>query len=223
MIPEHVRERLITRKCDMIIDDLKQKYGTLTGLTGLDLGGGKGWYTSRLLDTMHSNNIILVERSRRQAEDAEKRDPRIKPIIADIAELPFGENSADFAFSINVFHHLDDREAQRKAFESLSKVLKPGGRFYLHEMNVQNLFFRLYMNYFFPLVKTIDEGIENWIDPQMTVIGNFISGKIIYFTFMPEFTGKTMIRLFAPIEKKLENSRLGKYSAHYLRVFENNK
>ncbi len=223
MIPEHVRERLITRKCNMIIDDLKQKYGTLTGLTGLDLGGGKGWYTSRLLDTMSTNNIILVERSRRQAEDAEKRDPRIKPIIADIAELPFGENSADFAFSINVFHHLDNREAQRKAFESLSKVLKPGGRFYLHEMNVQNLFFRLYMNYFFPLVKTIDEGIENWIDPQMTGIGNFISSKIIYFTFMPEFAGKTMIRLFAPIEKKLENSRLGKYSAHYLRVFENNK
>jgi SAM-dependent methyltransferase/uncharacterized membrane protein YbhN (UPF0104 family) len=223
MIPEHVRERLVTSKCDMIIDDLKQGYSSLAGLTGLDLGGGKGWHTSRLLDMMHVGNVVLVEKSRRQTEDAEKRDPRIKPVIADIAELPFEENYADFAFSINVFHHLDNREAQRKAFESLSKVLKPGGKFYLHEISVQNLFIRLYLNYFFPLVKTIDEGIENWIDPQITSIGNFISAKISYFTFLPEFAGKTMTRLFEPIERKLENSRLGKYSAHYLRVFENNK
>lgn len=223
MIPEHMRERLITRKCDMIINDLKQKYGSLSGLTGLDLGGGKGWYTSRLLDIMRNNNIILVEKSLRQAGDAEKRDPRIKPVIADITRLPFEENSADFAFSINVFHHLEDRESQRKAFESLGKVLKPSGKLYLHEMNLKNLLFRLYLNYFFPLVKTIDEGIENWIDPQMTKIGSFVSDKIIYFTFMPEFAGRFIVKILEPIEKRLENSRYRIYSAHYFRVFENRK
>jgi hypothetical protein len=31
MIPEHVRERLINRKCSLIIDDLKQKYSSLDG------------------------------------------------------------------------------------------------------------------------------------------------------------------------------------------------
>ena len=90
-------------------------------------------------------------------------------------------------------------------------------------MNLKNLFFRLYLNYFFPLVKTIEEGIENWIDPQMTSTGNFVSDKIIYFTFMPEFAGRFLMKLLEPIEKRLENSRYAIYSAHYLRVFENRK
>lgn len=224
MIPEHVRERLIGRKCNMMVDDLKEKFGDdLSKLTGLDLGGGKGWYTSRLIEMTGSPNITLVERSVNQAADAARRDPKIKTVIADISDLPFEENSADFAFSINVFHHLDDRDAQKRAFDSLSKVLKPGGKFYLHEMNVQNIFFKLYMNYFFPLVKTIDEGIENWIEPGMEKAGKLVSDKIIYFTFLPEFVGKGALKFFEPVEKKLESSRFAKYSAHYFRVFENRK
>lgn len=224
MIPEHVRERLITRKCNMMIDDLKEKHGNdLSKLTGLDLGGGKGWYTSRLIDMTGSENILLVERSVNQAADAVKRDPRIKTVIADISELPFELNSADFAFSINVFHHLNDRDSQKRAFESLGKVLKPGGKFYLHEMNVQNILFKVYMNYFFPLVKTIDEGIENWIEPGMREAGHFISDKIVYFTFLPEFVGEGALKIFEPVEKRLERSRFAKYSAHYFRVFENRK
>ncbi len=222
MIPEHVRDRLIIRKCDMIVKDLKEKYGKLDGLIGLDLGGGKGWYSSRLID-MTGAKIILVERSVNQANDAVKRDPRINSVIASIEELPFKTNYADFAFSINVFHHLDDRESQKKAFLAVSRVLKPRGKFYLHEINVHNIFFKIYMNYFFPLVKTIDEGIENWIEPKLTQFGNLISNKIIYFTFLPEFVGKRPMKFFEPIEKKIENSRLKKYSAHYFRVFENIK
>jgi ubiquinone/menaquinone biosynthesis C-methylase UbiE len=222
MIPEHVRERLIQRKCSCIVEDLKQKHGKLNGLTGLDLGGGKGWYTSRLID-LTGANVILVERSTGQAEDAVRRDPRIQAVVADIEDLPFDSSFADFAFSINVFHHLEGRDAQKKAFDSVSRVLKPEGIFYLHEMNVHNIFFKIYMNYFFPLVKSIDEGIELWIDPKLEKAGNFLSNKIIYFTFLPEFAGKKMIKFLEPLEKKLENSSLKKYSAHYFRVFDNNK
>ena len=222
MIPEHIRERLIQRKCSLIIEDLKQKHRNLEGLTGLDLGGGKGWYTSRLID-LTGAKVILVERSTGQAKDALSRDPRIMAVVADIEELPFGNNFADFAFSINVFHHLEERNAQKRAFDSVSRVLKPEGSFYLHEMNVHNIFFKIYMNYFFPLVKTIDEGIELWIDPKLARAGNFLSDRIIYFTFLPEFIGKRMMKLLEPLERRLENSSFGKYSAHYFRVFENNK
>jgi SAM-dependent methyltransferase len=223
MIPEHVRDRLIIRKCDMIVEDLKKTYGEkLDKLVGLDLGGGKGWYTRRLID-LTGAKIILVERSLNQAKDAKQNDPRINPVIADIENLPFGNNYADFAFSINVFHHLDNREAQKKAFLAASRVLKPGGKFYLHEINIHNIFFKVYMNYFFPLVKTIDEGIENWIEPKIAAFGDLISNKIIYFTFLPEFVGKKTLTILEPIEKKMESSILKKYSAHYFRVFENLK
>jgi SAM-dependent methyltransferase len=221
MIPEHIRLRLIDRKCSLITGNLNTK-NPGGKLLGLDLGGGKGWYTSRLIDQTGAD-IVLVERSFNQASDAVKRDPRIKPVVADICHLPFKENSADFGFSINVFHHLSDTDAQLEAFESLSRVLKDNHNFYLHEINIHNLFFKLYMNYLFPLVKTIDEGIECWIEPGKNRFGKFISEKIVYFTFIPDFIGRGFMKLLLPVERKLESSGLNKYSAHYFRVFTNRK
>jgi hypothetical protein len=57
----------------------------------------------------------------------------------------------------------------------------------------------------------------------MTKAGNFVSDKIIYFTFLPEFAGRFAIKFLEPVERKLEKSRFDKYSAHYLRIFENYK
>lgn len=220
MIPEHIRKHLIERKCSMIIDNLKANASNK--LIGLDLGGGKGWYTSRIID-LTGAKIILVERSLNQALDAIKRDPRIKTVIADMQYLPFKESSIDFGFSINAFHHLDNQDAQLKAFNSFSYVLKNKHNFFLHEMNVHNIFFRIYMNYFFPLIKSIDEGIECWIDPNKNKFGNFVSNNIIYFTFAPDFISSGFLKLLMPLERKLENSSINKYSAHYFRIFENIK
>ena len=79
------------------------------------------------------------------------------------------------------------------------------------------------MNYMFPLVKTIDEGIESWIDPSLKSFGNFVSEKIVYFTFIPDFIGRGVMKLLMPVERRLENSRFSRYSAHYFRVFTNRK
>jgi len=222
LIPQHIRERLLERKCRMIYESLQGQYGETKNLIGLDLGGGKGWYTSRLID-MTGAKIILVEKSANQASDAAKRDNRIETLVEDIEKLPYADSSIDFAFSINVIHHLDDREAQLRAFECIGRVLKPGGKFFLHEINVRNIFFKLYMNYFFPLVKTIDEGIEYWIDPQKDSFGKLESKKIIYFTFLPDFISFRLLRLLDPIEHLLEKSFLKVYSAHYFREFVNKK
>lgn len=222
MIPAHIQERLIDRKCNLIIDDLKMRGQDSKNLTGLDLGGGKGWHASRIADAIGAN-IILVERSFNQAKDAVKRDCRIKAVLADIKDLPFKVDSIDFGFSINAFHHLDNEDAHIQAFASLSGILKDRQCFYLHEINTKNIFFRIYMNYVFPLIKTIDEGIECWITPEKIKFGNFISNKIVYFTFMPDFISNFFMRIFIPLEKRLENSPLKKYSAHYFRVFENIK
>jgi len=222
MIPYHIRERLIERKCKLIIDDIATSSEDSHKLTGLDLGGGKGWYASRVIDYSGAS-VILVERSFNQATDARSKDPRIKAVLADIQHLPFKQDSIDFGFSINVFHHLHNEAAQMRAFASLSAVLKNKRRFYLHEINTSNIFFKIYMNYIFPLIKTIDEGIETWISPDRNSFGKFISREIVYFTFMPDFIGSSFMKLLLPIEKKLELSRYKKYSAHYFRIFENIK
>jgi ubiquinone/menaquinone biosynthesis C-methylase UbiE len=213
---------LIERKCNYIRDEIKSDSGKTENLTGLDLGGGKGWYTSRMRDITGAD-IILVERSFNQAKDAIRRDPRIKAVIADMTNLPFKDDKIDFAFSINVVHHLDDREAQKRAMDSISRVLKNNVPFMLHEINTHNIVFKIYMNYLFPLYKTIDEGIEWWIDPRIDHFGKLVSDKIIYFTFVPDFISYRLMKLLMPIERKLENSRFSKYSAHYFRVFRNRK
>lgn len=222
MIPEHIRVRLIERKCNYIFDEIKRDITKPEKSIGLDLGGGKGWHTSRMIDITDAN-VILIERSFNQAKDAVTRDPRIKAVIADMTNLPFKDNKIDFAFSINVVHHLDDRKAQNTAMESISRVLKTGSPFMLHEINTHNLIFKIYMNYLFPLYKTIDEGIEWWIDPGIDKFGNLVSDKIIYFTFVPDFINYRLMRMLIPIERRLENSRFSKYSAHYFRVFINRK
>lgn len=222
MIPEHIRERLIDRKCKLIADYLVSSPADQHKKTGLDLGGGKGWYASRIID-LTGAAVILVERSLNQVKDAHSRDPRIKTVLADIQHLPFKKDSIDFSFSINVFHHLENEVAQLKAFESLSSALRNGGHFYLHEINTNNMFFKIYMNYIFPLIKTIDEGIECWIMPDRNRFGNFISHTIVYFTFMPDFISSSLMKLLSPVEQKLELSRYKKYSAHYFRMFVNIK
>jgi ubiquinone/menaquinone biosynthesis C-methylase UbiE len=222
MIPEHIRVRLIERKCNYMLDEIKNESDKPDKLTGLDLGGGKGWYTSRMTDITNAN-VILVDRSFNQAKDAVTRDPRFKAVVADMTNLPFKDDKIDFAFSINVVHHLDDRKAQARAMESISRVLKTGSPFMLHEMNTHNIVFKIYMNYLFPLYKTIDEGVEWWIDPRIDKFGNLISDKIIYFTFVPDFINYRLMKMLMPVEKRLENSRFSKYSAHYFRVFRNRK
>ena len=42
---------------------------------------------------------------------------------------------------------------------------------------------------------------------------------IRYFTFLPEFLPFSIVRLFGPLERRLEASPLGVYSAHYTAVF----
>ena len=98
------------------------------------------------------------------------------------------------------------------------RVLKPGGRFLLHEMNVENALFRGYVSYVFPLLKSIDEGTELWIRPKHLpeIRGGRWQREIRYFTFLPEFLPNVVLHAARPFERRLEASPLRAYSAHYM-------
>lgn len=213
--PEWVRERLVDRKCRMMIERLPQGQR----LIGLDIGGGEGWSTSRMTD-LTGARLILVERSLNQARCAIRRDARIRAVVADIRALPFREGAIDFAYSVNVIHHLPGREEQVAAFNAVASVLKRGGRFFLHEINTRNPLFDLYMSYIFPLLKSIDEGTEHWLEPAVDTYGRCRSNEVIYFTFVPEFIGERILRILSPLERRLESSRLKHFSAHFFRPFD---
>lgn len=139
---------------------------------------------------------------------------------ASANDLPFAKDSFDFVYAINLFHHIDERERAQVLSEVL-RVLKPGGMFFLHEMNSRNPWFRFYLSYLFPLVNCIDEGHERWIAPDElpSVQGATWARNPLYFTFLPDFLPAWLWSCLIPLERILEASPgLQRYSAHYMAV-----
>jgi SAM-dependent methyltransferase len=133
--------------------------------------------------------------------------------------LPFRNESFDFAYAVNIVHHLPSREHQRLALCEAARVLKPGGVFFLHEINVINPLFRFYMGYVFPLIKRIDEGTELWLDPARLPQADGLRLELVsYFTFIPDFVPRPLMRFLLPVEHRLEASRWAPYSAHFMAV-----
>jgi SAM-dependent methyltransferase len=139
--------------------------------------------------------------------------------IGSALDIRAPDASYDFVYTINVLHHLASVSDQRAAFAELFRVLKPGGLMFVHEINTRNLLFRFYMGYVFPSLNCIDEGVERWILPNR--LERYTHNPVIdvrYFTFLPEFVPGFAVRWLAPLERMLEKSPLGIYSAHYMAV-----
>jgi SAM-dependent methyltransferase len=219
-IPEHVRTRLLARKVAIMDARLA---GEGAGLRGLDLGCGQGWYACELARKGHK--ITGVDQSEGQLarahEYAEGEGLALDLRWANAADLPFPDASFDFAYAVNMIHHVTDLDLRGQLFQEVARVLRPGGVFFLHEINTENPLFRFYVGYVFPLLCDIDEGTEKWIRPGRLprVEGAEWEREITYFTFLPDFVPAALLRSLAPLERALERSPLRQWSAHYTATF----
>jgi len=221
-IGEGLRERLLDRKIGMIVATV----GGAKGLTGLDVGCGQGQYSIEMAArgaTMSGVDLSQGQISGARKE-AVKNGESIDFRVASATSLPFPDNSFDFAYAINSFHHILDREMQALAIEEVVRVLKPGGVFILHEMNPRNPLYRFYLGYVFPLIKNIDEGVEQWLSPLTLPAANNARWATVtdYFTFLPDFIPRLVLRVLVPLENALEQSSLQQWSAHYMGVLKKN-
>jgi len=219
-IPDHVRERLLGKKIALIGRTL-DCHGIGKQSKGLDLGCGQGWYLAELRQLGYA--VTGTDYSQGQLDRAQLhlRSKSLDPgelIRADAQQLPFADDSFDFVYSVNAIHHILEDGAQHRALREIVRVLRPGGVFLLHEINTENPVFRWYMGYLFPLLTKIDEGNEEWVLPTALP---FVPGaswerdRVEYFTFLPDFVPKLLLRAFAPLETWLERSRMRRMSAHY--------
>jgi SAM-dependent methyltransferase len=218
-IPEHVRIRLLARKTAVMRKHLDAHLPASGQLSGLDIGCGQGWYTAEMAHAGYQ--IRGIDESSKQIERARilhANELRLDFQTADAAELPFPDNTFDFAYAINVMHHITDNDKRARAFNEIARVLKPRGIFFLQEINVSNPFFRFYMAYVFPLIRSIDEGTEKWIDPHRlpNVTGGSWQTQVDYFTFIPDFAPAIVHNMLQPIEHYLERSIMRTWSAHYV-------
>jgi 2-polyprenyl-3-methyl-5-hydroxy-6-metoxy-1,4-benzoquinol methylase/uncharacterized membrane protein YbhN (UPF0104 family) len=223
-IPAARRHALLTRKTKMMRDCLSTLGTVSTGLTGrtvcrgLDVGCGQGWYIGRMREM--GFDVTGIDASAGQVALAGQNLGDAALVRAGSAlEIPAPDGSFDFVYTINVLHHLASIDEQRRAFRELTRVLRPDGLLFVHEINTTNVLFRFYMGYVFPSVNCIDEGVERWLLPRrLSAYTDVPVIDIRYFTFLPEFLPAAVVRLLSPIEQRLERSSWHAYSAHYMAV-----
>jgi tRNA (uracil-5-)-methyltransferase TRM9 len=66
---------------------------------------------------------------------AEKFDLAVNLAAADAINLPYADNSFDFAIAVAAYHHIEGKEERPEAFRELYRVLKPGGEAFLTVWN----------------------------------------------------------------------------------------
>ncbi|MBK8015281.1 MAG: class I SAM-dependent methyltransferase [Betaproteobacteria bacterium] len=109
------------------------------GIDWLDLGCGH----SVLPKWRHESEIDLISRCRVvfgldfDLNSLKKHATISARIRGDIARLPFPESSFDLVTANMVVEHLDDPETQ---FKEVFRVLRPGGKFIFHTMNVRGYY-----------------------------------------------------------------------------------
>ncbi len=212
----YVLERLLERKTERMRRRLGQTFDQPETLLGVDIGCGTGGYAARMAESCRQ--MVAVDAAEGQVRQAaSRRQPNSAFLSAQLPHMPFADASVDFAYAINVFHHLPNRGTQRKAFAEVARILKPGGVFFIHEINTINPLFRFYMGYVFPVLHQLDDGSELWLTPDdveaLTDL-SVVAGE--YFTFLPEFTPRLWQTGLGFLERWLEQSRLQRYSAHYM-------
>lgn len=185
-----------------------------SGVT-LDLGCGLGAYCHELAQRGHT--VVGLDGAHELLRRAAAGGGSF--VQGDALALPFPDASLDFVFCVGVLHHLRDEAAQAAAVREVTRVLKPGGSFTVHETNTRNPLFRLYMGYVFPILKSVDEGTEWWIEPQRwTRQPGLEHVRTEHFTFLPDFAPRFLLPLLAALERRLEAGPLAPWSVHYMAV-----
>lgn len=216
-ISEHIRKKVLEKKININIKYLPiEKYKL-----GLDAGCGQGWYIKEMMEKGYQ--MYGFDYSKNQVLYAIQNTNNKNIIQSSILSTPFSEHQFDFIYTINVLHHLKSEEEQKLALQELYRILKIGGRLIIHEINVLNPLYKFYMSYIFPLIHTIDEGIEIWLnfDKNFFINKGFRIIGLEFFTFLPDFIPYKLLKILEPIENKLENSKfIKKFSAHFAIILE---
>ena len=208
----HVWDLLLQRRVDLIAGLLGPP---ASAGTGLDLGCGLGHQLVEL--RRRGYRVLGADASRGLLRSAQRSGSAV--LASDARRLPFRDSSLDFVYAVGVLHHLPGGEAQTEAAREVERVLRPGGRFIVQETNTRNPLFRFYMTYVFPLLRTIDEGTEQWIPPARWREPSGLRLEALrYFTFLPDWVPRALLAPLFALERRLEAGRFAHFAVHYMVV-----
>ncbi len=64
-----------------------------------------------------------------------KYDFNVELSLADVRQLPYPDNSFNWAISVATYHHIKGKQERLKALNELKRVLKPGGEVFITVWN----------------------------------------------------------------------------------------
>jgi ubiquinone/menaquinone biosynthesis C-methylase UbiE len=101
----------------------------------LEIGAGSGPATAHLLQL--APQVTSLEYNERSIAKLKSKNAGLKiaPVCADAAQLPFADQTFSSAVAILVLHHLKSKELQNRALDEVHRVLRPGGSFFVFEIN----------------------------------------------------------------------------------------
>lgn len=213
-IPAHVVAHYRERKLRHVRDALGS-----SGKRVLDLGCGVGLYAREVADR-YGAHVVAVDASPASVKAAsgavhDPGEPGVRFAASDALRLPFRDASFDVVYAINVLHHLK-RGEQTRMFDEVARVLRPGGRMLVFEINVRNPLFRFYMRKVFPRTRDIDRGDEEFLDPRRLPVPDSLHTEAIKtYTFLPDFLPRLAVRALQPVERALEATPIGAWGIHY--------
>jgi SAM-dependent methyltransferase len=114
-------------------------FGLVGGMSILELGSGPGFVTEQLIVLCPNSHITCVEIDRDLTDYAEEhlRSKRLEShysiVQGDLMAMDMPDDSFDFAVARLVFQHLRD---PRGALKEIRRVLKPGGRLVVHDIDI---------------------------------------------------------------------------------------
>ena len=114
-----------TRSRDAFEEKTGWTVASLRGQRVLDAGCGMGRFAEVCADAGADVHAIDLSRAVEAAARNLGGRPNVAFYQADIMNLPFPDGTFDAIYSIGVLHHTPDT---RRAFLSLTRLLKPGGR-----------------------------------------------------------------------------------------------
>ncbi len=127
-------------KAELLLKLAGKNFGTLNDIKVLDIGSGVGLVDRFLKSEIKQLHGVDVEEG--VVEKAKINNPEVDYRLYDGAKLPFGDNTFDLCFAINVMHHVPPGMWDNFARE-MYRVLKPGGIAAVFEHNPWNPLTRL--------------------------------------------------------------------------------
>lgn len=121
-----------------VLPRLWRLMGDSPGTRGLGIGAGLGVETFAIARRYWGRHLIAVDYDPAQVERARARLRREQSLPShvtfeqgDATALPFPAGSFDFAYALNVLHHIAQ---YRRALEEVYRVLKPGGPLFIQDL-----------------------------------------------------------------------------------------